>query len=270
MPTLRIDDDLEMFYRVDDFTDPWKTSEVVLFLHGVADNGGVWFGWVPHLGRHFRLVRPDMRGFGRSSPMPEDFPWPLDRLRDDYLALLDHLDIERVHLVGAKLGGMLSLHTAATRPDRVRSATVMSTPVSSRQIPTANNPAFQAAFREKGVEAWVWMNHHRRLGSESPDAMKEWWARSMVASGPLSTLTGMIRAESRLEIEHELKDIRCPTLAIATEGSALGSAEQIASWRQHMAHPEIVILPGDAYHVAAAHADEAAAAALAFIRRHSE
>jgi pimeloyl-ACP methyl ester carboxylesterase len=66
-----------------------------------------------------------------------------------------------------------------------------------------------------------------------------------------------------------LKDIRCPTLAIATRGSILGSAEQIASWQQHMARPEIVILPGDAYHVAAAHPDEAAAAALAFIMRHS-
>lgn len=267
MPTMHINRDLEMFYRFDDFTDPWKKSEVVLFLHGVADNGGVWFGWVPHFGRHFRLLRPDMRGFGQSTPMPPDFQWSLDRLRDDFIALLDGLGIERVHLVGAKLGGMTSLHIAATLPERIISATVMSTPVSSKQIPTANNPAFQAAFRDKGVEPWVWMNHHKRLGSESSDAMKQWWARSMVESGHHSTLVGIMRAEGTLEIEHELKEIRCPVLAIATEGSVLGSNEQIRAWQQHITRPDVVILPGDAYHVAAAHPDQAAAAALAFILR---
>ena len=268
MPTVRVSPDLDMFYQLDEFSDPWKQSEVILFIHGVADNGSVWFAWVPHLGRHFRLLRPDMRGFARSTPMPADHAWSLDRLRDDFIALLDNLGIERVHLVGAKLGGMTSLHIAATRPERVISAVVMSTPVSSMQIPTANNPTFQAAFREKGVEPWVWMNHHKRLGSESSDEMKKWWARSMVESGHYSTLVGVIRAEGTLEIEHELKQIRCPVLAIATEGSVLGSREQIEAWRQHIPHLESVTFPGDAYHVAAAHPDKAAEAALSFLLRH--
>ena len=269
MPTLRITPDLEMFYRTDDFTDPWKKSEVVLFLHGVSDNGGLWFGWVPHFGRHFRIVRPDMRGFGKSTPMPGTYTWSLDRLRDDFLALLDHLGIERVHLIGAKLGGMTSLHMAATCPDRILSATVMSTPVSASQIPTANNPAFQQAFKEGGVERWVWMNHQKRLGSGVSEAMRQWWGQSMIDSGSNSTLTGIMLAESKLEIEHELKDIRCPVLAIATEGSVLGSNAQIHAWQKHIAHPEAVVLPGDAFHVAAAHPDEAAKVALEFVLRHS-
>ena len=269
MPTMRISPDLEMFYRLDEFTDPWTKPETILFIHGVADNSGVWFGWVPHLGRHFRLLRPDMRGFAQSTPMPADHAWSLDRLRDDFITLLDNLGIERVHLVGAKLGGMTSLHIAATRPERVISAVVMSTPVSSKQIPTANNPTFQAAFRDKGVEPWVWMNHHKRLGSEAPDEMKQWWARSMVESGHYSSLVGVLRAEGSLEIEHELNEIRCPVLAIATEGSTLGSKEHIDAWRQHIAHLEFEVLPGNAYHVAATHSDKAAQTALAFLLRHS-
>ena len=64
MPTLRIPPDLDLHYVVDDYTDPWGKAETVLLLHGNAESGAAWYGWVPHLGRRFRLVRPDMRGYG--------------------------------------------------------------------------------------------------------------------------------------------------------------------------------------------------------------
>ena len=79
MPTFRPTPDLDMHYEVDDFTDPWRTPKTVLMLHGNAESGLAWHGWVPTLARHYRVVRPDMRGFGRSTPMPRDFPWTFDR-----------------------------------------------------------------------------------------------------------------------------------------------------------------------------------------------
>src|SRR5690606_519807 len=74
MPKIRLAPDLEMHYRVDDFTDPWSTPDPILLLHGNAESGAAWYRWVPVLGRRFRVVRPDMRGFGQSTPMPRDYP----------------------------------------------------------------------------------------------------------------------------------------------------------------------------------------------------
>lgn len=267
MPKMRITPDLEMVYELDDYTNPWEPSDVVLFLHGVSDNGGTWFGWVPHFARRFRTLRPDMRGFGRSTAMPTDYRWSMDRLRDDYLTLLDALKIERVHVVGAKIGGMISLHLAATCPDRILSATVMSAPVSAKQIPTTNVPRLMEAFETGGVVPWVWANHDRRLGPSTSAAHKKWWGESMIASTPLSTLTSFIHSEHGMEIAHELPDIRCPVLAITTEGSTLGSADQIRAWQQHVKHAELAVLPGDAFHVAAAYPDAAAEVTLAFMLR---
>jgi pimeloyl-ACP methyl ester carboxylesterase len=62
LPTARITPDLEMHYEVDDYTDPWTQPETVLLLHGNAESAAMWFGWVPTLARHFRVVRTDMRG----------------------------------------------------------------------------------------------------------------------------------------------------------------------------------------------------------------
>ena len=74
-----------------------------------------------------------MRGFGHSTPMPRDFPWTLDIVIDDYSTLMDALGIERFHLVGAKIGGVIGrafaaadtrgqFHLAATDPDRCAAA----------------------------------------------------------------------------------------------------------------------------------------------------
>ena len=101
MPTLRIDPDLLQHYEVDDYTDPWRTPQPIVLLHGLGESGAVWYGWVPILARRHRVVRPDLRGFGRSTPMPKGFAWSVDLLVADTLALLDALDLDRVHLVGS-------------------------------------------------------------------------------------------------------------------------------------------------------------------------
>src|SRR5947209_19951390 len=81
MPNFRPSPDLDMHYEIDDFTDPWRRpAETVLMLHGNAESGLAWWAWAPTVARQYRVVRPDMRGFGESTPMPRDYPWTLDRL----------------------------------------------------------------------------------------------------------------------------------------------------------------------------------------------
>src|SRR6266852_214895 len=120
MPTLRCSPEAELHYLVDDFTDPWLESETILLLHGNAESGAAWYGWIPSLARRYRVVRPDMRGFGASTPMPREFPWTLDIVIDDFVRLMDSLGIERFHLVAAKIGGTIARAFAARRRRCVR------------------------------------------------------------------------------------------------------------------------------------------------------
>ena len=127
MPTLQIPPNLSMHYVIDDYTDPWREPEAVLMLHGNTESGVVWYGWVPHLARRYRVVRPDMRGFGASTPMPRDYPWTIDAMIDDYVTLMQSLGIARVHLIGAKLGGTIARCFAARFPERVYSLSLCDT-----------------------------------------------------------------------------------------------------------------------------------------------
>ena len=49
MPHLRVIPELDMHYVVDDFTDPWRSAETILLIHGNNESGYAWYGWVPHL-----------------------------------------------------------------------------------------------------------------------------------------------------------------------------------------------------------------------------
>ena len=83
MPTFETSPGVHLHYLVDDFTEPWRQPATIVLLHGNAESSQAWYAWVPLLARRFRVVRPDMRGYGASTPMPRDFKWTLDVIIDD-------------------------------------------------------------------------------------------------------------------------------------------------------------------------------------------
>jgi pimeloyl-ACP methyl ester carboxylesterase len=264
MPTYRPTPDCELHYVVDDCTDPWREPETILMLHGNAESGAAWFAWVPHLARHYRLVRPDMRGFGASTPMARDFPWTLDRICDDYAGLMEALGIARYHVVAAKIGGTIARHFAARHADRVKTLTVAGTPPPRRR--EGLNPGLIEEFEKKGVEHWARRTMAGRLGGRFPPEGAEWWIRFMGRTA-VSTQVGFMPAIAHADITDALPRIRCPTLVITTEGSALASVEEVRAWAARIPRSEVLVLPGDSYHVAASDAERCAEEARAFIAR---
>ncbi len=263
MTTLKLAD-LEMHYAVDDYTDPWTHPETILFLHGNAESGAAWYAWVPHLARQYRLVRPDRRGFGKSTPMPADYHWNFDVLIDDHIQLMDSLGIERFHLVGAKWGGTLARVFAARQPKRVATLTVAGTPAAAR--PGADViPKLRKEFAERGLRDWVERTMGMRLGSKFPKGGARHWIELM-SSAPASSLIGF-QDINYADISDDVADIECPTLVITTEGSGLASIEENRAWQEKIPNSRLLVLPGDSYHVALTDADACAEATLEFVRQ---
>jgi 3-oxoadipate enol-lactonase len=267
MPAFRPTADFELHYEIDDFTDPWRRPQTVLLLHGNAESGLAWYGWVPILARRYRVVRPDMRGFGASTPMARDFPWTLDLLIDDFVGLMDHLGIDRFHLVGAKIGGTIARALAARRPARVATLTVVGTPPPLRAGAAERVPELNAAFEKDGVEPWARATMGGRLGTDFPPAGVAWWIEFMGRTA-VSTQIGFMKTIACADIRADLSKISCPTLVITTDGSGLASVAETRAWQQQITNSELLVLPGDSYHVAASHAARCAEAALAFIERY--
>jgi len=268
MPTFEVTPGTRLNYLVDDFTEPWQKPETVLLLHGNAESGLAWYGWVPLLARRFRVVRPDMRGYGASTAMPRDFPWTLDVIIDDYARLMDSLGVQRFHLVGAKIGGIIARAFAARRPGRVTTLTVVGSPPPLRKG-AEGIPALTEEFEAHGVEHWARRTMAGRLGDRFPAEGVEWWIAFMGRTA-VSTIVGFNAAINYSDIRADLPKIACPTLVITTDGSGLASVEETRAWQQAIRNSELLVIPGNSFHVAASDAERCAQATLDFIGRHGD
>ena len=268
MPRLRLDDACELHYTIDDFTDPWTAAESIVLLHGLGESGAVWFGWVPHLARRLRVVRPDMRGFGDSTPMPAGSPWSVERLVADVVALVDAIGAQSVHLVGAKLAGTVARAVAARHPERVATLTVVGSPPPLWPGRAERLPALVAELRALGVREWARRSMGSRLGDRFPAEGIAWWVELMGRTDLESQIGFMTHIETA-DISADLPNIRCPTLVIASEGSGVASVEETRAWQRRIPRSELFVVPGNSYHVAASDPDLCARETLAFIAGHA-
>jgi pimeloyl-ACP methyl ester carboxylesterase len=97
----------------------------VLAVHGWPQHWWSWREVIAELADEFRLLCPDLRGFGWSGP-PDDDDFRKQRLADDQIALLDALGLDRVRLVGHDWGAYSALLAALTAPERFSSLLVLS------------------------------------------------------------------------------------------------------------------------------------------------
>ncbi len=98
---------------------------VVVLTHGAGGSHAIWYQQVPALGQRFRVITWDSRGFGNSTCATGELS--PERAGSDLAAVLDHLEVQRAHLVGQSLGGWHINGFALAHPDRVLSLTYADT-----------------------------------------------------------------------------------------------------------------------------------------------
>ena len=137
-------------------------APVVVLGHGAGGNHAIWFQQVPVFAPDYRVVTWDQRGFGLSTNR-NGLANPRTAT-SDLLAILDHLEVERAHVVGQSLGGWAVMGLAVAHPDRVRSAVFADTlggiPVEGwwnarttvPRVGPFNHPALSNDFCERNPE----------------------------------------------------------------------------------------------------------------------
>jgi len=168
-------------------------------------------GWPDELvqdlvSRGFRVIRLDNRDAGLSQGfdqlgvpnlaaigmrhlvhLPVQSPYRVEDMADDALGVLDALGIERAHVCGASMGGMIAQHMAAKRPQRVKSLTLIMTTTGARQLPQPGLRVRTALIsRPDGRDVGAVVRHLQRLlrliGSPAYPAEPERLRRRLEAS----------------------------------------------------------------------------------------
>ena len=118
MPHATTDDGVRLYYETTGSGTP------LIFVHEYAGDYRSWEPQVRHFGQRYHAITYNARGYPPSDVPTEVAAYSQHRAADDIAAILDHLAIERAHIVGLSMGGFATLHFGFRHPSRARSLTV--------------------------------------------------------------------------------------------------------------------------------------------------
>ena len=257
-----------LHYDVIDYVVPWVDDPpTIVFHHGVAANRELWSRWVPILGEYYRLLRLDMRGYGRSDAPPSDFTWSFDALADDLHCVLDHAGLERVHLVGESIGGTVALAYALREPQRVITLTLSNAAARGQRI---NNVASWRSIAERdGQSGWAeqmmrWRFHPGAIDS----AMYQWFLQIHAQCNLQVTFT---LADLLLDANFmaDLARLSPPTLLLSPDASPFIKLELMTEMRDAIANAELQVFAHARHGLPLSHGPACARVLKSFLSRRS-
>ena len=196
-------------------------GEPIVLVHGFASTKEVnWVqpGWVATLtqaGR--RAVALDNRGHGRSSKLYDPTDYHTEKMADDVRALMDHLGLDRIDVMGYSMGARICAFLAVKHPERVRSAIL-----GGLGIHLVDGVGLPESIAE-ALEAPT-------LGAVADPQGRMFRAFAEQANGDLEALAACIRGSRQTLTRDEAASIRVPVLiAVGTKDPVAGSAHALAA-----------------------------------------
>ncbi len=200
-----------------------------MFLHGIGGNRRNWEGQLAHCRASFRAVAIDLRGYGDSDGIDDDFEFT--GFVDDVLRVLDTLGARRAHVVGLSMGGLVAQALYARAPERVASLALVACRSAAEPLLA---PARREAFIRERLEPL------RRGG---PQALAESLAPSLIGKAASAQAREQVMAslrkvrpdsyfkvmEARMRVPPmlELSSIQVPVLVVGSDEDTVAPLAQM-------------------------------------------
>lgn len=243
-------------------------GEPLLLIMGLGYPSDAWFRTRPVLAKRFRTIALDNRGVGRSD-MPAG-PYPIALMASDAAAVLDAAGVDRAHIFGVSMGGMIAQEFALQYPQRVRSlvlgCTACGGPNAVRAEPEAAQMAIARArmSREEAAQAAVPFIY-------DPHTPPERIAEDLKVREPwfphAEAYTAQLQGIMAWEAESRLSQLRVPTLVIHGESDRLVPAGNGKLIAERIPGARLVLLPAASHLFTTDQTEAAHQAILEFLEK---
>jgi pimeloyl-ACP methyl ester carboxylesterase len=195
------------------------TGTPLLLIHGFPLSAAIWREQTAALAGKFRVITPDLRGFG-SSGMP-DGACTMNMYADDMIALLDHLGLERAAVCGMSMGGYVLLNLLERYPARVAGACFMVTKAAAddaegraRRLLLADEVLQSGAA--VAATAFSKMLFAPETAANRPELVAE-VLQIMMAAQPAGLASGLLAMRERTDYSNRMDICTVPALVIGGE-----------------------------------------------------
>lgn len=197
----------------------------LLFVHEFA---GDWRAWEPQMryfSRRYRCITFSFRGYHPSDVPPDPSSYSYGHFRDDAIAVLDHLKIDKAHICGLSMGGYATLNIGMTYPQRCLSLTMAGTGSGSergvleefRKASEATASEYDKAGSEGVAKSYGMGPSRVQFEVKDPRGYREFYDQfaSHSAKGAANTLRGYQGGRPPIyQFEAEIRKIALPALVI--------------------------------------------------------
>jgi pimeloyl-ACP methyl ester carboxylesterase len=233
-------DGVKIHYRV------WGKGDPIVLIHGFTasiDSNWVQPGIVDKLDDDFKVIALDLRGHGKSDK-PHDPAAYGDKMAEDVVRLLDHLEIEKAHIVGYSLGGFTTLKLVTMHPERFLSATLGGAGWRSPAESGGTDGLAESLESGNGIAPLMIALTPAGQPPPSPEQIKRVNQMLMATNDPLA-LAAVIRGMDGLAVSEEAaKKIAVPMLAVVGEVDPLRAGVDLLDGMLPAEEVEVVVLPG--------------------------
>jgi pimeloyl-ACP methyl ester carboxylesterase len=195
----------------------------VLLIHGHPFDRSMW--QPQHrslLDAGFRVVAPDLRGYGESEPTPGTVT--MGELAEDLLALLDRLQIERFAAIGLSMGGLVAMELAIRSERLWALALVATTAESVTEAERERRLRLAAAAEADGMTPLVEAMHDL-VGPACPQEVVDAVEQMMRRNNPLGAAAALRGRAERPDYRRLLETLRLPTFICAGTADRFSTAE---------------------------------------------
>lgn len=225
MPRARTPDGITLYYE------ECGAGRAVLFVHEYAGDYRSWEPQVRHLSRQYRCITFSQRGYPPSDVPREASRYSQDLVRDDVRALLDHLNIDRAHIVGHSMGAYTTLHMGLAYPERCLSLTAAGcgwgSDPATREQSRALALEIAAMFRNEGIASagarYADFAMRQQYKAKDPRGWEEFrrWLTEHSAEGHAHTMEQIqLKRPTLWDLEARLKKLSVPLLVVTGDEDA--------------------------------------------------
>ncbi|HZD81078.1 MAG TPA: alpha/beta fold hydrolase [Actinomycetota bacterium] len=255
MARLERPDGCGLYYEV--HGDP-RRSPLVL-LEGLGGDVAGWASSLPLLAAELFVVAYDLRGNGGSDPPTG--PLEMGTFIEDTVALLDELGVERAHVLGISLGGMVAQELALGHPERVRALVLGATHAGGHHV-------IPSAYRApKGDPSLALVSEG--FAAEHPQQLRERW-RGRRRAGVPGAARRQREAIRGFDTYDRLPRITAPTLVIHGTGDRMIDSRNAEVLASRIAGAELVLLKGAGHVFHWEQPERVDMVVLDFLRRHRD
>jgi pimeloyl-ACP methyl ester carboxylesterase len=225
------------------YTEQGRGLAVVL-VHGFANDRTLWQPQIAALAARYRIVAPDLRGFGGSSAT-DGRAVSMDEYADDIVMLLDHLGIPSAVVGGISLGGYVALAFALRHPQRLRGLVLANTRAGADPPDCAPLRAEMVrTVQARGAEAVVESYGDKPFRAHCPEPIKA-RVRDAIRRQPVPGLvSGTLGMAQRPDRTAMLASIRVPTLVIHGTGDQFIPVSEAEAMHRAIAGSRYACLQG--------------------------